>query len=438
MNAKKPNCPCYPTIFVDWDNNPWKGKNGVMIIDSTPDEIENGLFKFVKSVQDKSYEEQLVFVNAWNDSAGGNHLEPDQKFGRAFLEATKRTLILSANGSGILPERERSGLGQPQPNESAHGSEQNNTERGAPVENEILAITNDEDEETTRPNYDNPLISIVILTRNGGALFKKSIEMIFSQKIGYPFEVVVVDSSSTDGTLEFLKRYPIRLFEINEKEFSFGTTRDYAFGKAKGKYIVTLSQDVIPANNSWLENLVGPLINGSADVVQGKIIIPRDREIFFWERKGLFYFTSEGKEFIKNYSNIGLSCCSLSMKKEVWFNTRFGDAIMCEDKVIQKKLIENNYKIIIGENSFAYHGHQYNLNSLIKRCENEGLGWRCASVTYRVSQMIRDLLPKMFVYKMFMGGLLSREIKTPAEALFLLIRPIYMFKGNRFNKGYKE
>ena len=408
------------------------------MIDSTPDEIENGLFEFVKSVQDKSYEEQLVFVNAWNESAGGNHFEPDQKFGRAFLEATKRALILSANGSEILPERERSGLGQAQPNESTHGSEQNNTERGTPVENEILAITNNEDEKTTRSNYDNPLISIAILTMNGGTLFKKSIEMIFSQKISYPFEVVVVDSSSTDGTLEFVKRYPIRLFEIEEKEFSFGHTRDYAFGKAQGKYVVTLSQDVIPANDSWLENLINPIINDGADVVQGKIIIPGDRKIFFWERKGLFYFTSEGKEFIKHYSNIGLSCCSLSMKKDVWLKTRFGDAIMCEDKVIQKKLIENNYKIIMAENSFAYHGHQYNLNSLIKRCENEGLGWRCAGVTYRFSQMIKDLLPKMRDYKMFMIGLLDREIKTPAEALFLLIRPIYLFKGNRFNKAYKK
>jgi rhamnosyltransferase len=337
-----------------------------------------------------------------------------------------------------LSEREGAGLEQPPANESDHGSEQEDTVRKTPVKNRISAKTNQENENTPLSNYENPLISIVILTRNGGTLFKKSIEMIFSQKISYPFEVVVLDSSSTDGTLEFIKRYPIRLFEINEKEFSFGPTRDYAFGKAQGKYIVTLSQDVIPANESWLENLVSPIISGDGDVVQGRIIIPKDREIFFWERKGFFYFTSEGKEFIRNYSNIGLSCCSLSMKKEVWFNTLFGDAIMCEDKVIQKKLLENNYKIIMAEDSFAYHGHKYNLNSLIKRSENEGLGWRCAGVTYRFSQMIKDLLPKMRVYKMFIFGLFCREIKTPAEALFLLIRPIYLFKGNRFNKAYKK
>jgi hypothetical protein len=39
--------------------------------------------------------ESLVFINAWNEWGEGNHLEPCQKWGRAYLEATRRALLQS-------------------------------------------------------------------------------------------------------------------------------------------------------------------------------------------------------------------------------------------------------------------------------------------------------------------------------------------------------
>jgi hypothetical protein len=89
MNARNPDYPYYPTIFVGWDNTPRRKENGIIIINSSPDKFENGLFEFVKFIQDKSYEERLIFINAWNEWAEGNHLEPDIKHGLAFLEKIK-------------------------------------------------------------------------------------------------------------------------------------------------------------------------------------------------------------------------------------------------------------------------------------------------------------------------------------------------------------
>lgn len=289
----------------------------------------------------------------------------------------------------------------------------------------------------TQRDPGKPDVSIVILTKNGGTLFKKSIEMIFSQKINYSFEVIVVDSSSTDETLDLINKYPIRLFGIKEEAFSFGTTRDYAFAKANGKYIVTLSQDVVPANEYWLEKLISPLVEDHADVVQGEVVVPPDRNVFYWERKGLFYFTTEREEFSKRYSNIGLSCCNLGIKHEAWLSTGFGDAVMNEDKVIQKKLIDKGFRIVRALDAVAYHGHQYTLQSLKRRCENEGLGWKCAGVRYDLSRMARDLVQKRWIYRLLFLGLIKREIRTVAEALFLFIRPVYLYRGNRFNKAYK-
>lgn len=284
----------------------------------------------------------------------------------------------------------------------------------------------------------NSLVSIVILTKNGGKSIASCLSSIYSQRTSFPFEVIAVDSGSTDDTLGYIENYPVQLYSIKPDEFAFGPTRDYAFSLTKGQYIVTLSQDVIPANENWLVELVKPLIDDKADVVQGRIIVPENGDIFFWERKGLFYFTSEGQGFISRYGNLGLSCCSVSFKREAWLNTRFGNVLMNEDKVIQKKLFENGYKIIRAYDSIAYHGHSYRLKSLKNRCENEGLGWRCAGVTYHFSQMIKDLVQKKWVYGLLVRGVLNGEIKSLSEGLFLLIRPIYLLKGNRFTKSYKN
>ena len=287
-----------------------------------------------------------------------------------------------------------------------------------------------------------PTVSIIILTKNGGKLFKTCLNAIFSQDIDLPYEVVIVDSGSTDGTIQYISEYPIQLYKIDPKHFRFGPTRDYAFAQAGGQYLVTLSQDVVPSNCDWLANITAPLIADTADVVQGLTVIPDhkgsyNRDIFFWEKKGLFYFTSEGNEFIKKYGNIPLSCCSLAIKKDVWAETGFGDVLMNEDKEIQKKLAEKNHRMVFAKDSLAYHGHNYNMKSLINRCENEGFGWKCIGVSYSFSQMLKDLKLEKSIINFFIESLRNKEINSAAELLFLLIRPIFVYKGNRFGKAYK-
>lgn len=283
---------------------------------------------------------------------------------------------------------------------------------------------------------DNYLVSIVVLTKNGGALFQDSIKMIFSQNVPFLYEVIIVDSGSTDGTLEFLKDYPIRIFHINPKDFSFGPTRDFGFSQAKGDFIVTLSQDVIPADENWLRNLIIPLLDDETDIVQGHCKVPIDNGVFFWERRGMFYFTSEGKQFCESYGRIGLSFTNIAIKKSVWEEVKCGDSLMCEDKAFQKKAYLKGYKFSRSNQAFAYHGHTYNLRSLIKRCENEGMGWRHAEVKYSFNQMLKDLKQEKYVYGVLLKNIFKGEIKHLSEILFLLIRPIFLYKGNKFNKKY--
>jgi hypothetical protein len=84
-------------VTPGWDNSPRRAGGGATILHgSTPDAYEAWLRTIVRETRERlDGEEQILFINAWNEWAEGNHLEPDQHWGRAYLEATARSLTLA-------------------------------------------------------------------------------------------------------------------------------------------------------------------------------------------------------------------------------------------------------------------------------------------------------------------------------------------------------
>src|SRR5713226_2358757 len=98
--------------------------------------------------------------------------------------------------------------------------------------------------------------SIVIPTKNGAQDIGNCVEAVYSQKGVAPFEVIVIDSGSTDATLEIARRYPVRIEQIPAETFHHARTRNFAASIAKGEFLVFLSQDAIPASDAWLGAMI--------------------------------------------------------------------------------------------------------------------------------------------------------------------------------------
>lgn len=91
----KPEVPYrrFRCVTPRWDNSPRRPKDSVIFRDSTPDAYERWLRETIRSTLGSFQgDERLVFVNAWNEWAEGNHLEPDVATGRSYLEATARAV----------------------------------------------------------------------------------------------------------------------------------------------------------------------------------------------------------------------------------------------------------------------------------------------------------------------------------------------------------
>lgn len=92
MDAIRPKFPHFPGYFVGWDNTPRRGDQAIVIEGSDPTTVADGLRALVASVREKPYDERFIFINAWNEWAEGNYLEPDQKNGHQFLEEFQKAV----------------------------------------------------------------------------------------------------------------------------------------------------------------------------------------------------------------------------------------------------------------------------------------------------------------------------------------------------------
>jgi hypothetical protein len=82
----------YATVFPSWDNSSRKGAHGWVVHNGSSEAYERWLRKAIADAQKLPAQNQIVFLNAWNEWAEGCHLEPDLRHGRAYLEATRRAI----------------------------------------------------------------------------------------------------------------------------------------------------------------------------------------------------------------------------------------------------------------------------------------------------------------------------------------------------------
>ncbi len=111
--------------------------------------------------------------------------------------------------------------------------------------------------------------SIVIRAYNE----EKHIERLLTgirQQTRKDIEIILVDSGSTDSTLEIASRYPVRVVHIPPEEFTFGYSLNQGITQARGELIVIVSAHVYPVYPDWLERLLAPFADAKIALAYGK------------------------------------------------------------------------------------------------------------------------------------------------------------------------
>ena len=90
------NC-VIPAIIPCWDHTPRSGKNGSILLNSTPNLFKQQVSLALRTIANKPDELKILFLKSWNEWAEGNYMEPDLKFGKGYIKALKEALEETVN-----------------------------------------------------------------------------------------------------------------------------------------------------------------------------------------------------------------------------------------------------------------------------------------------------------------------------------------------------
>ncbi len=231
--------------------------------------------------------------------------------------------------------------------------------------------------------------TIVIPTKNGGERLDEVLHAVFSQKTIHDYEVICVDSGSTDRTLEIIQRYPCKFFQIPPQEFGHGKTRNYGASKGTGEYIIFLTQDAVPASEGWLDSFLEamelePKIAGGFGIhypyPDCNIIDRRDlKQHFrnFGEKNKVFFIEDEDRyEVDKGYQQYlaFFSDNNSCLRRSVWEQIPYQDVDFAEDQIWARQILEAGYKKVYCPYAPVYHSHNYPLKTYFYRFYDEFKG----------------------------------------------------------------
>ena len=228
--------------------------------------------------------------------------------------------------------------------------------------------------------------SVVIPTKNAGPLLNDVLQQVLQQKTGWPFEVLVVDSGSSDETLEIIGRYPsVRLIEIAPSDFGHGRTRNFAVGKTSGEFIAMITQDAIPIDEYWLAGLVKAIEqDGNIAGVFGRHIAHSNASAFTKNEleqhfKGfLDHPVVELDDPIRYQNEVGyrqyryfFSDNNALIRRQVWEKMPYPEVDFAEDQAWARLIIEAGYRKAYAHDAIVAHSHNYALIERLQRSFDE-------------------------------------------------------------------
>ncbi|MDH2131068.1 glycosyltransferase family 2 protein [Sphingobium yanoikuyae] len=278
---------------------------------------------------------------------------------------------------------------------------------GLSVDNEAVSVSS----AMMRAEYAHKA-AVIIPTWNGGALFRDVLKALTTQSTPWSFEVMVVDSGSTDETLDITRSFEnqgVRLHQIPNSEFQHGRTRNLAISLTSAEFVAVLTQDATPADQHWLANLVKAFDKGTkvAGVFGAHKAYPEATPFVSMGIDGHFehfnrlphvadwdgdhgnpipFGSVPWQNWIHYYSDNN-SC----MRRSVWEKIPYPNIDWGEDQVWAWEIVKQGYEKAYAHDAIVCHSHNLNEDQQRKVSKIEGDFW-LRNFNYRFESSAEQVL----------------------------------------------
>jgi rhamnosyltransferase len=278
------------------------------------------------------------------------------------------------------------------------------------------------------------IISIIIRTYNEERYLNDLLNAISNQTVNdHKVEIIIVDSGSTDNTLDIANSFNCTIKKIEKVNFSFGRSLNLGCITSNGEILIFISGHCIPANEFWLQNLINPIIKNEVILTYGKQIggtNTKFSELQIFEK----YFPIESK-----IPQIGFFCnnANAAILKSEWNKFKFDEDLTgLEDMYLAKKLYDSGLLLGYVSNAIVYHLHHENWGKIKNRFEREAIALQKILPEVQISffDLIRYIFSSILIdYKVSIQHKFY-FIKLPEIIYYRTAQYWGSYKGNHLNR----